>query len=550
MRTTPVLLAAILAVLLAIPGAAGAATVLQAVPSGGAAGGTCDAAAPCTLAGALAGASSGDTVRLAAGTYDVATPLNVTVGGLTIEGDAAAAPPLLQWSGSPDASFLKLAASGQTLRRVRVEGGVNGAQTLVRSGPVVTNTTLEGVTVRNAGSGTAVALRDGLLRDSVVVTTGAGGIAAIATGAVTSSTLIADGLGGRALYTSTGYFGGAAAVTVRNTILSGAVKGWDGVADDNDGADGTVAALDVDFSSFGAGRLLTLGGTPSVTTGAANVTTLGPLLAGLPGGLDVHQLRGSPTIDAGSAAPALGERDIDGDVRTYGAATDIGADEYLSPPLASIQTVVVDDTSAAVTGLITPRGSDTAWRLDYGPTIAYGSTLKGDTVPGTVTAQAVSGKLTGLTPGTTYHVRLVGTSPKGTAEGLDVTFRTTSTPGGGAAGAKRPTISGARLVKRSVRRGVPAAVKLRSSDAGSLEIVISRLQRGTRSGGACVAAKARRCTVAVRIGALSRKVLPGENGPLPVITTKLRRARYRLTLSVVGTNGKRSKPATLTLRVR
>ena len=48
---------------------------------------------------------------------------------------------------------------------------------------------------------------------------------------------------------------------------------------------------------------------------------------------------------------------------------------------------------------------------------------------------------------------------------------------------------------------------------------------------------------------LSRKVLPGANGPLPIVTTKLRRGRYRLTLTVVGVDGKRSSPVTLTLRI-
>ena len=53
----------------------------------------------------------------------------------------------------------------------------------------------------------------------------------------------------------------------------------------------------------------------------------------------------------------------------------------------------------------------------------------------------------------------------------------------------------------------------------------------------------------MRVIGLSRKVLPGANGPLPIVTTKLRKARYRLTLTVVGANGKRSKPVTLTLRI-
>lgn len=546
MRLLPVLLLAL--ALLAGPASAGAA-VRQAVPAGGAASGSCDAAAPCTLEQAIGGAAADDTVRLAGGTYALASALTLTAGGLVVEGDPAGAPPLLQWTGSPNASAVFLSAYGQTLRHLRVEGGVNGAHVLVRTGGTVGDATLDRVQVRNVGSGTGVAVRQSLLRDCLVASTGAGGIAVIATGTITSSTLVADGLGGQALYSSTGFFGGAAAASVRNTILRGAVSGWDGVAEDNDAVDGTSASLDVDASSFGAGRLDQRGADTAIVAGSANVTALSPLLAGLPGGADIHQLRGSPTIDAGSAAANLGTQDIDGDPRVFGPATDIGADEYMPPPVVAIQSVVVGDTSAAITGLVTPRGSTTSWKLEYGPTTDYGSTSAGGDVPGTVESQPLSATLTALTPGTTYHVRVVGASAKGTAAGADVTFKTTTSPLGDAASTRRPSIARASLVRNRVRRGTVAGLRVRSTQAGTLEIVIARLQTGRRRGKACVAAT-RRCTAAIRVKALSRKVLSGNNGPLPIVTTGLRRGRYRLTLSVVNSAGKRSRSVARNLRVR
>jgi len=548
MRRFPVLILALaLLALLAVPVGAGAA-VRQAIPSGGAASGSCDAAAPCTLEQAIAGASADDTVRLAGGTYGFATPIELTRGGLAVEGDPAGAPPVLQWTGSPGASAIYLSAAGQALRHLRVEGGVNNAEALVRTNGTIGGATLDRVEVRNAGSGTAVAVRASVIRDSVVVATGAGGIAAIATGSVASSTLVADGLGGQALYVSTVFFGGSAAVTVRNTILSGAASGWDGVAEDNDGVDGTTASLDVDRSSFGAGRLDRRGADTAITTGSANITTVGPLLAGLGGGADIHQLRGSPTIDAGAGDAAAGETDIDGDPRAFGAAIDIGADEYLPPPVVALQSVVVSDTGAAVSGLVTPRGSDTTWSLEYGPTAAYGSSQSGGSVPGSADSQLVGANITGLTPGTSYHVRLVGSSAKGTTNGPDVTFKTTSSPLGDAAIA-RPRLTAASLFRRNVRRGKLAGLRVRSTGPGTLEIVVARLQRGHRSGGACVA-RTRHCTAAVRIKALSRKVLSGANGPFPIATTDLRRGRYRLTLAVISVDGKRSRAITLSLRIR
>lgn len=549
MRTTPVLLLVLM--LLVLPSAAGADT-REAVPSGGVTSGPCDAAAPCTLAHAVAGAATDDTVRVASGTYDLATTLNATVGGIAIEAASAEAPPLLQWSGSPDGTAVVLSGVGQTLRGLRITGALNTAAVLVRAEDAGSTATLERVQVRVTGAGaTGVALRDATVRDSTIAAIGADAIAAMASGTITGSTLVAEGAAADALHASTFYFGDSATATVRSTILRGDASGWDAVATDTDADAGTAAAIDIQTSSYGTGRLRTItvpGGSASAPELPGNVTTVGPLLAGLPGGLDLHQLRGSPTIDAGTVSGVPAAVDIDGDPRVFGTAVDIGADEYLPPPLATLRTIVVDDTDAAITGVVTPRGSDTNWRVEIGRTVAYDATVRGATfIPKSVESQSVTVPVGDLRPATTYHARIVAESAKGTTFGPDTTFRTLAAPGPSVSSA-RPTISKARLVRAKVRRGKPAGMELRSSTAGQLEVIVARLDRGRRKGKVCVAA-AKRCTAEVRIIGLSRKVLPGANGPLPLVTTKLRRARYRLTLTVVGVNGKRSKPVTLTLRI-
>ncbi len=550
MRTPSVLL--LLFVLLAVPSAATAA-VRQAVPAGGATSGACDAGSPCTLQEAVTGAAADDTVRVASGTYDLTSTLEATASGLVIEAESVEAPPLLQWGGSADGSAVTLSGTGQTLRGVRVTGALNTAAVLVRADAPGTNATLDRVQVRTTGDGsTGIAVREGIVRDSTVTAVGAASIAAIVSGSVTGSTVVAEGGGARALYTSTLFFTGDAALTVRSTILRGDVSGWDAAVYDNDVDGETEASADVAHSSYGAGRLRTLtvsgNGSATVAEGAGNVTTVGPLLAGLPGGLDLHQLRGSPTIDAGTTVGVPAATDFDGDPRVFGAGVDIGADEYLPPPLATIQTIVVDDTDAVISGLVTPRGSDTNWRLEIGRTTAYDATVFGGAiVPKSVESQSVSAPIGGLRAATTYHARLVAVSAKGTTFGPDTTFRTLATPGATSA-AVRPTLTGARLVKTKVRRGKPTALTLKSSVAGNVQVIVSRLERGRRKGKACVTAT-KRCTAAIRVLGLSRKVLPGENGPLPIVTTKLRRGRYRLTLTIVGSTGKRSRSATLTLRV-
>jgi Tol biopolymer transport system component len=92
----------------------------------------------------------------------------------------------------------------------------------------------------------------------------------------------------------------------------------------------------------------------------------------------------------------------------------------------------VTETSAVLNGTINPVGLQTAYYFEYGTTTAYGSRI-----PAGIEAVAGGGRDTkifsrtirGLTPGTTYHFRLVATSSAGTSDGADRTF-TTVVPGG------------------------------------------------------------------------------------------------------------------------
>ena len=78
-------------------------------------------------------------------------------------------------------------------------------------------------------------------------------------------------------------------------------------------------------------------------------------------------------------------------------------------------TVTTDDApisvgwnSAVVGGAIDPKGADTDWRVDYGPSAPeYSSSESGPTLPSGSPAGPVSVRLTGLSPATTYHYRVV-----------------------------------------------------------------------------------------------------------------------------------------------
>jgi len=83
----------------------------------------------------------------------------------------------------------------------------------------------------------------------------------------------------------------------------------------------------------------------------------------------------------------------------------------------------ITSSSAKLNGTINPGGQTMINHFQYGTTVTYGSTTANTTHTGNTT-RSVSANITGLTPNTTYHFRLVGTSNGETRYGQDRTFRT------------------------------------------------------------------------------------------------------------------------------
>jgi hypothetical protein len=81
---------------------------------------------------------------------------------------------------------------------------------------------------------------------------------------------------------------------------------------------------------------------------------------------------------------------------------------------------------ATLSGSVNPGGISPAWfRFQYGTTTSYGSTTATIAVGPGANAVSGTGSLSGLTPGTTYHYRIVGTNSDGaTVNGADRTFTT------------------------------------------------------------------------------------------------------------------------------
>ena len=87
----------------------------------------------------------------------------------------------------------------------------------------------------------------------------------------------------------------------------------------------------------------------------------------------------------------------------------------------------VSSTAATLNGTVNANGASTTVTFNYGTSTSYGSigTPTQSPVTGS-TATAVSYALTGLTPNTTYHFRVVGVNSVGTTNGADSTFTTSA----------------------------------------------------------------------------------------------------------------------------
>jgi hypothetical protein len=86
----------------------------------------------------------------------------------------------------------------------------------------------------------------------------------------------------------------------------------------------------------------------------------------------------------------------------------------------------VTASSARVSAIIEPNGDSTSYSFDYGTSTSYGNDNGSWDIGPTRGPQTVSGTLTGLTPGTTYHFRAEAFNSLGTTYGADQTFTTTS----------------------------------------------------------------------------------------------------------------------------
>jgi hypothetical protein len=109
-----------------------------------------------------------------------------------------------------------------------------------------------------------------------------------------------------------------------------------------------------------------------------------------------------------------------------GTFTTAPAAPLTTPPVIGAQTAqFVGEAGAVIEGEVNPEGLATSYEVQYGVSPAYGSSTSGlGTLTPFTSAQSTITSLVGLTPGATYHYRIVAHNQAGSSYGQDATFTT------------------------------------------------------------------------------------------------------------------------------
>ena len=119
-------------------------------------------------------------------------------------------------------------------------------------------------------------------------------------------------------------------------------------------------------------------------------------------------------------------------VATNAGGTTSGSDLTLTtgdkPSVTTQAASLVTTSGATLNGSVNPNRLSTTYHFEYGTTTSYGSSSATTGAGSGSSAVAVSATLGGLSPGATYHFRLVATNAAGTTLGGDQMFTTIMKP--------------------------------------------------------------------------------------------------------------------------
>jgi hypothetical protein len=330
-------------------------------------------------------------------------------------------------------------------------------------------------------------------------------------------------------------------ITVTNTIAlgGGPSNGSDVYAFNQAG--GGIARISIDHSYYFIRNIRPTGTGPEGIIQDDGTNVRGPLPKFSAAG-DYHQAAGSSTVDKGATSPANGPTDLDGDPRALGkGGTDIGADEFVPPPSAVTgDPGTITMTDAIVNGSVNPNSLATSYHFEYGTTSGYGSSTPPMDAGSGVADVAASASLTGLTPATTYHYRLVAASTGGTTLGADRTLVTQSLPGG----SPPPSVAAKLIGPLTLEPSVFAAAGHGAPVRAARRHPVGTLARFRLSSAAPLTLRVERCAKRRKNRCVRYKRLRGIAGVAGVTGTnrfrfsgrwqkkKLKPGRYRLVATV------------------
>lgn len=114
---------------------------------------------------------------------------------------------------------------------------------------------------------------------------------------------------------------------------------------------------------------------------------------------------------------------------SYGSDRTFKTSGHPAPVAVTGAAVSIGRASVTLTGTVGTSGQTTNWAFQWGPTAAYGNQTFGGVLAASATPVTVTQLVTGLTPGTTFHYRLVAVHGSvAITPGADQTFYTLPFP--------------------------------------------------------------------------------------------------------------------------
>jgi hypothetical protein len=99
-----------------------------------------------------------------------------------------------------------------------------------------------------------------------------------------------------------------------------------------------------------------------------------------------------------------------------------------APAAVTLEATGISSAGATLNGSVDPKGDASTWFFEYGATAEYGTRIPLAAAPAGLGRLPVvfSRAVSGLTPGATYHFRIVAANSAGTSQGTDRTFVATA----------------------------------------------------------------------------------------------------------------------------